>query len=268
MRACSKFHLWLACCALAWSAGCDSPQTGTPGIDPPGTLRPRGPQDAGTLPTTAPENRGTGVSNDTSGAGGASNPSGGMTMKTGSAGAATTPSVTGSGGSGSFGNPTQTGASGTSGVTTPPSTSDEDGGAPGALDDPFFLGFWVVDQPSHALYEATLYELASGGTLIQHETYDLGGVPADFVTGTVANSGGVSCAITQDWTAIADRTLELDARCSDGADREVVLVFPSTDASVSVTPEIRSVAGESGWQHAGPSWAWHKCPDRASCAPF
>jgi len=140
-------------------------------------------------------------------------------------------------------------------------------------ENPYWSGLWVVEQPFHALYEATQYELQSGGALVELETRTLGGVAGDdYVTGTVADpDAGTRCAFADRWTSDNAYRLTLEARCDDGKQRSVVLRFdtaPESDPRQGLLPEIESVEGESGWTHPGPDWQFRKCGDPDECLPF
>ena len=242
----------LLLCTLVLACGCEPPQVGSPGLEPP---RPREPE---------------------AGDGGAEQ---------------MTPDTTGGGGHGGAGaHPTPGGAAG-SGPTVPApgmSASDAgsgqaadaaapdpggDGGEPRA-DNPLFVGWWVVEQPTHALYEATLYELLPEGELVEHDTYLLGGEPYEgYVTGTVANAdSSVRCDFRGPWTSDGARGLQLGSECTDGQERTVQLAFPEGDATTGLIPTVESVGGEDGgedgWAHRDFDWSWRKCANRDDCVPF
>jgi hypothetical protein len=253
---------------LAVLAGCNKPSAGSPGLEPPRGLGPHG-LDAGfgSQPQGSnPGDRATG---------------GAAAM--GSAGAAAT------GPAGGFGNssPGSAGSSASStdagiipggGAFWPPASNSTPGeeldAGTGSLDpmasDPLFAGFWVVDQPGHALYEATLYELVTGGALIEHETYLLSPPPYDgYVTGTVVQEqAGIRCTFSSSWTGAGERRLRISSACTDGTPRAVLLAFPAGDEAQGLTPTIESVQGESGWAHPDFAWTWRKCSSRANCPPF
>src|SRR5690242_485035 len=129
---------WLLALPLACTLGCEGPQEGTPGLDPPDEAR-----DGGAAP-----HGGSGSAQTSGGSGGG----GAGKDSPGSAGT----------------DDTEFHPSADAGPDVPNAGADaeedggvdEDGGGPdtgpGAA---LFEGLWVVDQPTHALYEATQYEL-------------------------------------------------------------------------------------------------------------
>jgi hypothetical protein len=135
-----------------------------------------------------------------------------------------------------------------------------------------FVGMWLVDQPTHATYEATFYDLQGSGDLLEVHSIDLGGhLQYLGETGRVTDpSGAVSCLFGSSWHSRDDATLVILGECSDDFAREIVLGFQA-DASANAgypgaTVKIGDVGGEVGWQHAGFEWAFHKCP--ADADPF
>ena len=160
-----------------------------------------------------------------------------------------------------------TGGAGGAGGSASAPTPERDGGLDGGEDngDALFEGLWVIDQPSHGLYEATLYELAAGGELSALEAMPLG-----YVTGTVANSAGsVRCQFAGQWRSLGERSLELDATCDDATPRTVQLQLPADqDVTTGVVPDVLSVGGETDWDHHDWPWSWRKCPSRDACPPF
>jgi hypothetical protein len=252
--------LLLLCCAAcaACKAADDGATVGTPGLEPPkmtddgGGLKPEpgSTDNPGTTPPPVVVGPG-----EFGGAG-----------STGSGAAA----GASSGGSGAI-----SGAGGAGGAG--PMTPALDGGLDSGLDGgtgpggALFEGLWVIEQPSHALYEATLYELSPSGAVDALETTRADADPwPGYVTGTVGNAGGsVRCVFAGQWRSLAERTIELDASCNDGTDRSVQLQLPADqDITLGVTPEVLSVAGESGWDHRDWPWSWRKCPSREACPPF
>jgi hypothetical protein len=224
-------------------ASCDDgPKTGSPGLEPPRPVMPGG--------TTDP---GQGGSGGGDGSGGRTGSTPGSSSGTGGTNTSTPPPV-GTGGSMSG---------------TPSEDPDLDGGSAPVEDTGMFAGFWVVDQPSHALYEATLYELVADGTVNVGPTELLGAEPwPDFVTGTVANAAGSArCDLAGPWRSSAPRVLQLESTCTDGTPRTVTLTFPNLDPAVGIMPASIEVDGQSGWTHPGFPWAWRKCGS-APCMPF
>ena len=228
---------------LVW-AGCDAarehPSVGSPGLEPPHGA------DAGTI-VIPPEVAGGGGS-----------------------GAPQTPPAD------TPGNPT--GSAGAGGVVPPPvggagsgmTSADADAGTDLGPGDALFQGLWVIDQPSHALYEATLYELQADGFIATLDTMTLS-IPADpnYVTGTVENADrSIRCTFGGRWRTLELRVLELDASCSDGNARAVQLSFPELDFATGVMPATLSVGGQMGWDHRDWPWSFRKCNSRDDCPPF
>jgi hypothetical protein len=242
--------------------GCDpiAPHEGTPGLEPPHERF----GDGGAVRT--PDDDGMAASQ-----GGSRAPGGAMespehpSSNAGNGGTAMMPTASaGSGGATGMMMPTTTG---------PPSDSadDEDGGTDVDTQSPLFVGLWVIEQGSPAEYQATLYELQAGGDLLQHDTFDFAPPPYEgFVTGTVERAAGdVRCSFEQRWRADAARALRVDARCTDGVTRSIVLAFPEGDELQGIAPAVASVAGErEGWAHAGHAWTFRKCKSRELCFPF
>jgi hypothetical protein len=251
-------------CQLALLASCNKPSTGSPGLEPPRGLTPRnldgGPslKGQGTPTGSNPTEQDTGGAAAMGGAGAFGNVTGPST-----AGAPARATDAGIPAGGAFFPP----------ASNPAVGAEADGGA-GSLNplatDPLFVGLWVVDQPGHALYEATLYELVTGGELIVHETYLLSSPPYDgYVTGTVEpEQGNVRCALGGSWTSAGNRQLRSSSTCTDGTPRSVLLTFPAGDETQGLTPTVVSVQGETGWAHRDFSWSWRKCSSRANCPPF
>ncbi len=141
-----------------------------------------------------------------------------------------------------------------------------------------FVGLWRVDQPMHALYEATLYDFRANGELITVETLTLGGQDEDYVTGTVARledpaceglncPTSVVCRFGNHWYSLGEQRLVIEGGCSDGLMREIVLdITPFSDAA-AFNVEIVSVGSESGWAHLDWDWSWARCESRETCLP-
>ena len=136
------------------------------------------------------------------------------------------------------------------------------GSTTGAQDDDF-VGHWVIDQPFHALYEATLYDFQASGSLVEVDSLDLGSPDAPAVTGTVA-SNGVVCTFHDRWEVDAG-LLRITVTCSDGRDRVASFGFPAD--SQGFIPAVETVDGEAGWEHPGFGWSWTRCPDPSECWP-
>jgi hypothetical protein len=225
-------------CLAGCEAGADRPSVGTPGLEPPNM---RG--DAGG-PIAEP---GMGTS--------------------GGAGTGFTPDDSGNPAAGAGGAPIPVGGAG--GAQTP--DIDADAGTdlgPGAE---LFSGLWVIDQPSHALYEATLYELGDDGLIGVHDTMLLGAEPwPDYVTGSVENTErSLRCVFEGRWLSLGPRVIELEARCTDAAIRPVQIELPEDqEPAIGISAVVLSVGGESGWDHRDWPWSWRKCASRDACPPF
>src|SRR5688572_18288667 len=98
--------------------------------------------------------------------------------------------------------------------------------------DPRFVGEWMIDQPNHALYEASWYRFRDDGVLEHLRDCSFGGeVPTGFVSDV---AGSVRCEFADGWSAPDNITLEIDGVCSDERPREIVLAFPR-DATANAT---------------------------------
>jgi hypothetical protein len=144
--------------------------------------------------------------------------------------------------------------------------------------DPFFVGLWRVDQPMHALYEATLYDFRPDGELVTLETVTLGGREADYVTGTVARLEDptcvgmncptqIVCRFGGRWHSVSERRLVIEGVCSDNMIREIILDLTPIAGSDLFTAEVVSVGGERGWAHHDFEWSWARCASRDECLP-
>jgi hypothetical protein len=141
--------------------------------------------------------------------------------------------------------------------------SGDVGGPQGAA---LFQGVWAVEQPSHALYEATVYELREDGELLEHDTVIWGPPIADFVTGTVRHdASAVECRFAARWRAVSPREVSMEGQCDDGASREIRLRFPAGDPATGLVPDRVLVDGEEGWAHPGFMWSFRKCAGREGC---
>ena len=121
-----------------------------------------------------------------------------------------------------------------------------------------FTGLWLVDQPTHALYEATYYELKVDGTLDQGNSIGLDGhLQEHGETGSVAKtSGEPSCVFGETWWNTDAFTLVILGQCSDDRFREIALTFersPGLGVDLGAPTKI-VVGGESGWEHD--NWPW------------
>ncbi|MFN7130559.1 MAG: hypothetical protein ACK4N5_00655 [Myxococcales bacterium] len=138
-----------------------------------------------------------------------------------------------------------------------------------AYDGGRFAGTWLIDQPAHATYEASLYELRPDGLLAHLETFSVVDRGPDYRTGSVSRpDGSVRCLFADWWRAPDARTLQLGSRCSDGVAREVVLEFPGPPEGNALSAEVHiaTVGGERGWVHRDFDWRFVKCnDDRSNC---
>lgn len=142
--------------------------------------------------------------------------------------------------------------------------------------DARFVGLWAVEQPSHALYEVTYYDLGSDGSL-----HDVLSDPADCtghlsehcVTGSVA-SGETSCVFGNEWFSRGSSTLVVAGDCSDDVAREIVIEMaadPSSNTSwAGAGGALVSVGGAGGWAHDNWDWSFRKCragTNPTTCVP-
>lgn len=140
-----------------------------------------------------------------------------------------------------------------------------------------FVGLWAVEQPNHALYEVTYYDLAADGAIAigPSEPSDCSGhLERHCVTGSVARCvpapdqglclDDLTCVFgTSWWSRGADELVILGA-CSDGVAREIAIQL-AADASSNTGwggagGTLVSVGGEDGWSHDNWEWAFRKCP--------
>ena len=141
--------------------------------------------------------------------------------------------------------------------------------------DPRFHGWWVVEQPFHAAYEATLYDFRADGELVQGASVPpdcTGHLEARCVTGTVAKAE-LACAFGDTWWSKSSRHLVILGDCSDGKPREIELEL-AADASSNTGfggagGTLLVVDGELGWSHDNWEWAFRKCAgDPRDCPQF
>jgi len=129
--------------------------------------------------------------------------------------------------------------------------------------DPALVGRWAVEQPNHALYEVTYYDLGADGSLVAASSEPAGctdHLSAHCVTGSVARClprGDVehcdatpSCVFADAWWSRGPETLVVTGACSDGTPRDIVLE--------PATGRVISVGGEPGWSHDNWIWAFRK----------
>lgn len=133
-----------------------------------------------------------------------------------------------------------------------------------------FSGRWVVSQPAHAGYEATLYHFQEDGTLVEEQSIQQGSgrVP----TGRVAEcleqrenqcvEWGTECVFHQKWRS-EEQSLFVYSECSDGESKEVRLDFEDLTQDF-LFPEV-SVDGQTNWEHNDFQWAWTRCDTAQDC---
>ena len=165
---------------------------------------------------------------------------------------------------------------GACGSNTPPGgagerDADADGDA-ARNHDQRFIGLWLVDQPGHALYEGTFYELLSDGTL---STGASTGTSTSAVTGSVANclpdatqgwcESELTCIFGSQWHSVDASTLVIVADCSDDISRDIVVSFNDDASSDSewggAGAMLISVDSETNWSHNNFPWEFRRCPD-------
>ena len=139
-----------------------------------------------------------------------------------------------------------------------------------------FVGLWIVEQPSHALYEATFYEFVKDGTLRTGRSDPAGctgHLSEHCVTGSVANCeknqtatcvGTISCVFGKEWYSLDSATLIIVGTCSDGVARDIRIAF-AKDASSNTEfggsgATLVSVDGDTKWSHDNWDWAFRRCP--------
>lgn len=137
-----------------------------------------------------------------------------------------------------------------------------------------WAGIWRVDQPHHALYEATWYEFRSDGTLLELQTEYLEGdnlMEIGFVSrcnrfSDASNSSPTclewspTCTFGQTWSAPDENTLIISGECSDNQDRLIKLTFdPNTEQPTEIMVENEE------WVHNGFQWQWTRCEGLEIC---
>lgn len=143
--------------------------------------------------------------------------------------------------------------------------------------NPRLVGLWLVEQPSHALYERTFYRLDADGTVAigPSEPSDCSGhLERHCVTGSVARcvptapeeqcQGEPTCVFGLRWRSAGPRLLSVDGVCSDGVRRPIVLELTAADDATGGPATVRTVGGETGWSHDNWSWWFRRCPADAT----
>lgn len=138
-----------------------------------------------------------------------------------------------------------------------------------ASHDPRFVGLWLVDQPCHALYEATYYELDATGALSVARSL---GLEPGAQTGVVAPcpqtkpsmpcESELRCVFGERWHSVGPTQLYIEGVCSDGTTRAIHLGFTPEVQPVHACGgegELLDVDGDPDWMHWGSEWSWRKC---------
>ncbi len=126
-------------------------------------------------------------------------------------------------------------------------------------------GYWFIDQPMHALYEATVYGFSPDGKLTREGTF-----PAGYSTGRVfTRDRSIQCEFSGSWFSLDEHRLVVGLFCSDGGSRDVLLWFPqgfSSCAGQRCLSVVHSVDGDTaGWMHPDWEWSWIRCESRQAC---
>jgi hypothetical protein len=172
-------------------------------------------------------------------------------------------------------------------AVSPPAASPPEASPPAASPpaadvrphDARFVGVWLVEQPTHALYEATQYRFEPDGALVA-----VASTPGECkahlarhcVTGSVANcvspdrcEGTVSCVFGDTWSSDGAATLVITGKCSDGQARPIRIAFradATSNATGGADAKLVSVGGEPNWSHDNWPWVFRKCAaDDTSC---
>jgi hypothetical protein len=122
-----------------------------------------------------------------------------------------------------------------------------------------FVGHWFVEETeAHALYGASTYEFTAEGTIALAWDAGFYGTPQGYVRSA---DDSVSCFFGDAWRSEGDDVLVIDGDCSDGAPREIELVFVTGPAAnaVRASVEIVSVGGAPGWLPPRWGWSFQKC---------
>jgi hypothetical protein len=144
--------------------------------------------------------------------------------------------------------------------------------------DARFVGLWLVDQPCHALYEATYYAFdAQGGLSI----VDSVGLAPGEQTGLVTDcpqttpptfcESPLRCVFGDRWHSLGPTRLFVKGECNDGTTRAIQIGFTPEVQPVHACGgegELLDVDGDIEWMHWGFEWSWRKCAEGttpASC---
>lgn len=132
--------------------------------------------------------------------------------------------------------------------------------------DERFIGRWYIDQPYHALYEATFYEIHRDGTMQIGSNDYPAGCRASLYNPCVVGWVGTrdyskACTFGSKWYSVDANTLVIRGECADGVQRYIRLGFPAAMGRDTHTePEVLSVDGATGWLHNTFEWRFCKCP--------
>ncbi|PKN47545.1 MAG: hypothetical protein CVU59_02530 [Deltaproteobacteria bacterium HGW-Deltaproteobacteria-17] len=134
------------------------------------------------------------------------------------------------------------------------------------LRPPSVAGYWYIDQPMHALYEATVYRFDTDGPVAA-----LAAFPEGYRTGTVGTvDGSITCEFAGSWASDGGQWMELGLSCSDGHHREVLLKFEQGISGCTgdqgCLPQVHSVDGDTeNWTRNWPEWMWLRCTGENDC---
>lgn len=138
------------------------------------------------------------------------------------------------------------------------------------------VGYWKIDQPMHALYEASVYEFRSSGELLLVDNYAMEGSP-EYAVGSVWKKGkcppqnicppAIKCEFGNEWHSNIFQIITISGVCSDRVQRDIKIwldTFSSPD-SIYYSAFVLFVDGEWGWYHGPFNWLWKKCIDLDDC---
>jgi len=125
------------------------------------------------------------------------------------------------------------------------------------------------------MYEASVYEFQSSGTLRLVDNYTSGDSP-EYVVGQVWKGSkcpsrehcppNVICEFGNKWQKIVFQVISIRGNCSDSVQRNIVLwVLPRLYDNYAV---VLLVGGTVGWHHGPFYWHWTKCIDLDDCMPW
>jgi len=138
------------------------------------------------------------------------------------------------------------------------------------------VGYWLIDQPAHALYEASVYEFKSSGELRLVDNYAIEGI-SEYTVGSVLKRGKcppqnicppeIKCEFGNEWHSNIFQILSISGVCSDGVQRNIKIWLRSYSDPYSYHHDavVLSVGGKWGWYHGPFYWHWTKCIDLEDC---